>query len=72
MVFCDFMLPQFFGLRREEYMGPIVSKWWSYMNSEVKSACEVKEEITNVLLEWVKNGRFEPIAKELASWIENQ
>lgn len=68
MVFCDFMLPQFFNLPHETYMGPILSRWWAFMNEDVDYAKEVRREITEPLTEWKAKGRFEPIIAEMLEY----
>jgi glutathione S-transferase len=66
MLFCDFMLPQFFNMSRETYMGKNLLAWWDHM-STVECAVAVKEEMMPALLDWVKSGRFTPIVAENVS-----
>ena len=68
MVFCDFMLPQFFNLPQETFMGPILSRWWSFMNEKVECAIEIRREISEPLMEWKTKGRFEPIMAEMLEY----
>jgi len=66
IVFCVFMLPQFFGWDISDFLGPRLHQWWSFMSSEeVTSALEVRKEIEIALNGWKDNGRFNPIMMEL-------
>lgn len=65
MVFFDFMIPQFFGGRREEYMGPRMLKWWSFMCSSVPAAQALKAEMEEPLNGWKSKGRWDPIIEEM-------
>jgi glutathione S-transferase len=66
MVFADFILPQFFKCHQEEYMGPLLSEWWSFMCNEVECASVVRSEMLNGLNEWKSTGRFVPIMEEMS------
>jgi glutathione S-transferase len=68
MVFCDFMLPQFFSYQESDYKGAITMKWMRFMTEQVPAAQEVKEEIEGALNNWKKNGRFEPIMEEMKAY----
>ena len=65
MVFCTFMLPQFFGINEESFMGPNLKKWWVFMSSEVAEAVQIKEEIVVALESWKQNNRWDPILAEM-------
>lgn len=64
MVFCDFMLPQFFKLPRDRYMGATLSQWWEFMLLE-PVAREVRGEMLEALVGWERSGRFAPIMQEM-------
>lgn len=68
MVFCDFILPQFYQWQETEYKGAITMKWMRYMSEHVPAAQEVKAEIEVALNNWKKNGRFEPIMEEMKTY----
>ena len=65
MIFCEFMLPQFFGVSQSEYMGPILRQWWSFISDKVDCAKVINKEISEPLSEWKTKGRFEPIMAEM-------
>lgn len=67
MVFCDFMLPQFFNTPREEFTGKILSDWFDHMSMNVPAGMVIKEEIVGALDGWKNNGRWAPILEELKS-----
>lgn len=66
ILFCDFMLPLFFGVKREEYLGVRLRNWYDYM-STLPSVVDVKAEMMPPLDGWIRSGRFDPIIKEMAS-----
>ena len=68
MVFCDFILPQFFDMPQESFMGPVLGRWWSFMNEYVDCAQEIKKEISAPLMEWRSKGRFDPIMAEMREY----
>lgn len=65
MIFCDFMLPQFFGLKESEYKGPILSAWSKFFSDCHPKVIETKEEILTCLEVWKEKGRFVPIVEEM-------
>lgn len=65
LIFCEFMLPQFFGWSRGDYMGKRLSAWFDRMGA-VPAAKAVREEMMAPLEGWKANGRFDPIVKEMA------
>jgi len=70
IVFCVFILPQFFGWDISDFLGPKLYQWWSFMNTEVSSAMEVRKEMEIALNGWKDNGRFNPIMMELKASTE--
>ena len=64
IIFCEFMLPQFFGWNRGDYLGTRLSAWFDRMSTE-PAAAAVKAEMMAPLEGWKANGRFEPIIKEM-------
>ena len=70
IVFCVFILPQFFGWDISDFLGPKLYEWWSFMNTEVSSAMEVRKEMEIALNVWKDNGRFNPIMMELKASTE--
>jgi glutathione S-transferase len=65
MVFCDFMLPQFFGYKQSDFMGPVLREWYTHLSNEVSCAKEVQSEITSALMDWKSNGRWDAIVAEI-------
>lgn len=64
IVFCDFMLPQFFNCPRNEFLGPQLQSWFSYF-SQLSEAKDTKDEMINALEAWKLSGRFDPIVQEM-------
>jgi len=65
MVFCTFMLPQFFNCKESEFMGPRLQEWWNFMSQEVSASREVGQEMMEALEGWKSSGRFQPIVSEV-------
>lgn len=72
MVFCKFMLPQFFGWKDEEILGPKLESWYNFMTTQVPVAMEVCEEMLVPLNSWKESGRFGPIMEEMRSVDNNK
>jgi glutathione S-transferase len=68
MVFIVFMLPQFFNIPQDDFLGENLKKWWFFLSTNVKETVEVKKEIEEVLKIWKNNNRFEPIMKEMSEY----
>eukprot|EP00607_Mallomonas_marina_P007205 CAMPEP_0182416654 /NCGR_PEP_ID=MMETSP1167-20130531/1029_1 /TAXON_ID=2988 /ORGANISM="Mallomonas Sp, Strain CCMP3275" /LENGTH=261 /DNA_ID=CAMNT_0024589633 /DNA_START=124 /DNA_END=909 /DNA_ORIENTATION=+ len=64
-VFCMYILPQFFGWKDTDVMGPQLLKWFHHMSSNVQYAKEVKDEIEGGLNAWKSNDRWVPIIEEM-------
>lgn len=67
MVFCSFILPEYFGWDRNDVLGRRLSKWWDFMSNEVAEARSVRDGIENGLNSWKANGRWDPILQEMKS-----
>ena len=65
IVFCMFMLPEFFGWDRSDILGQRLSKWWDFMSNEVPEARTIRNDIENALSLWRANGRWDPIIDEM-------
>ena len=65
VIFCVFMLPQFFNWEKNDFLGPRLQKWFSYLSNNVPEFKQTKEEMLVALEAWKQNGRFEPIMKEM-------
>lgn len=65
MIFCMFMLPQFFGWQKEEFLGPRLSNWYDFMTTSVPFAKAVHDEMMVPLNSWKESGRFTPIVAEM-------
>jgi len=64
VVFCMFMLPQFFGWSESDFLGPRLSNWFAHMSS-VEYASSIRAEIEEPLNGWKTAGRFVPIMAEM-------
>ena len=65
VIFCMYMLPQFFGWDKADILGPKLMKWWNFMSNEVEDARIVRNEIESALDVWKSNGRWNPILEEM-------
>lgn len=65
LVFCEFMLPQFFSIPKEDFLGPRLLKWWEYLSSEDAVAMEIRSEVVSALESWKSKNRWGPIMEEL-------
>lgn len=65
LIFCTFMLPQFFGWQEGEFMGPHLSVWYKHMSEKEPLGQEVHAEMLVALDGWKKAGRFDAIMKEM-------
>lgn len=68
MIFCDYMLPQYFGWQEESYKGPLLTKWMKFMHQKVLPAQEVGKEVRTALEGWTNAGRFGPIMEEMKTY----
>lgn len=69
VVFCVFMLPQFFNIQTNEFIGPLLQKWFEFLSSEVSYTRIVRQEIEKELIVWRdNNGRFNPIMEEMKKY----
>eukprot|EP01041_Mallomonas_annulata_P014090 gene14090-29976_t len=64
VIFCMFMLPQFFGWKETDILGPRLIEWFNFMNT-VPFAAEIKEEIEAPLRGWKESNRWAPIIEEM-------
>lgn len=64
VVFCMFILPQFFGWTDEEVLGPRLLKWFNTLSNE-SSAKIVRDEIEVALAGWKSNNRWDSIVAEM-------
>ena len=67
MVFCSFILPDFFKWEKNDVFGRRLSKWWDFMSNEVEEARTVRDGIESGLSGWKTNGRWDPILEEMKS-----
>ena len=67
MVFCSFILPDFFQWEKNDVFGRRLSKWWDFMSNEVEEARTVRDGIESGLSGWKTNGRWDPILEEMKS-----
>eukprot|EP01038_Epipyxis_sp_PR26KG_P012482 gene12482-16742_t len=77
IVFCYFILPQFFNWNNDDILpkNGYLSKWWAYHTSSngtnnnnnpyYQYFKEIKDEIEQPLNGWKENGRFIPIMEEM-------
>lgn len=66
-IFAMFMLPQFFGWKEADVLGPRLTEWFGYMGSgEVPEGRKVKEEMEAALEGWKMSGRWDPIIAEMS------
>jgi glutathione S-transferase len=66
IVFCMFMLPQFFGWQESDFLGPRLSRWYKFFATEVEAGKVVKKEIEDALIGWKNSGRWDPIVADMA------
>jgi glutathione S-transferase len=65
VVFCMFILPQFFELSNEDILGPRLLRWFNYLSKESSEAKGIREEIESALSGWKSNNRWDKIVEEL-------
>lgn len=64
IIFCEYILPQFFSLPLESFLGPRLSDWYKYI-STTSTGKIVRGEIVPALEAWRGSGRFDLIVKEI-------
>ena len=67
VVFCMYILPEYFGLEQSKFLGPRLSNWFNFMSREVAEARMIRDDMEVGLTGWKTSGRWDAITEELKS-----